>query len=81
MKITLYTKPGCPPCKAVRKWLDKNHPEYKVVDLSIDTAAKSHLIDLGYETTPVTEVEFDEYVERIPGFSIEKLTKAILTHI
>lgn len=80
MKITLYTKPGCIPCKAVKKWLDKYELNYSVVDLSTDSEAKERIIDLGLMSTPITEVELDDYVEYIHGLAIEKLTKAIFTH-
>lgn len=55
MKVTVFTKPGCPPCDATKTKLDKHGVEYEVRDVTTDSAAKARVQELGYLGTPVVE--------------------------
>lgn len=51
--ITIYTKPSCVQCNATYRALDAKGIDYKVVDLSEDTAALELVKSLGYLQAPV----------------------------
>jgi glutaredoxin-like protein NrdH len=51
--ITVYTKPGCPRCRATVRALARAHLSYRLVDLSGDDAARDYLLSLGYPSAPV----------------------------
>jgi glutaredoxin-like protein NrdH len=53
--VTVFTKPGCPPCDATKSKLDKHGVEYKVRDVTTDPEAKARVQELGYLGTPVVE--------------------------
>lgn len=52
--ITVYTQPGCQPCRAVKRWLDKRDVEYQTVDISTSPADLEAVKALGYQAAPVT---------------------------
>ena len=54
--ITVYTQPGCQPCRAVKRWLDKRGIEYRWVDVTESPDDADALKALGYTGTPVTFV-------------------------
>ncbi len=55
--ITVYTQPGCRPCKRVlAKLLEAGLP-HKVVDVSVDLQAKAFLNLLGAKSVPVVVAE------------------------
>ena len=54
--VTLYTKPNCQPCKATKRWLDKNDVVYTVKDVTEDPADLAAVKELGYDGVPVTIV-------------------------
>ncbi len=55
--ITVYTQPGCRPCKRVlAKLLEAGLP-HKVVDVSVDLQAKGFLNLLGAKSVPVVVAE------------------------
>jgi len=56
MTITVYTKPGCQPCKATKRWLDKRDLEYSTVDVTTSPADLEAIKALGYEGVPVVIV-------------------------
>ena len=53
MTITVYTKPGCPQCDAVRRTLDRSGVVYDTVDLAADDEARDLVMALGYLQAPV----------------------------
>jgi glutaredoxin-like protein NrdH len=53
--ITVYTKPGCPQCRATLRALDNAAITYRTVDVSTDTEARDYLLSLGYLTAPVVD--------------------------
>lgn len=51
--VTLFTQPGCGPCTATKRHLDKLGIEHTVVDIRKDTAAGAMLTNRGFTGTPV----------------------------
>ena len=68
--ITLYTKPGCQPCKATKRRLDKNHTEYVVADITADDGRHLDYIKaLGHASAPVVTVQDgDNLVDHWSGY-------------
>lgn len=54
--VTVYTSPGCQPCKATKRWLDKNGVDYKTIDVSENPADLAAIKELGYKAAPVVIV-------------------------
>lgn len=54
--ITLYTSPGCQPCKATKRWLDKRGVEYKTIDVTENPDDLAAIKELGYKAAPVVIV-------------------------
>lgn len=51
--ITVYSQPGCFPCRGVKRYLDSRNIEYRAVDITEDADALAQLRELGYQQTPV----------------------------
>lgn len=56
MKITVYTKPNCQPCRATKRWLDNRGVEYRAVDVTESPADLAAIKALGYKGVPVVIV-------------------------
>lgn len=54
--VTVYGQPGCMPCKATTRRLDRAGVPYTYVDVTTDPAAFQAVRDHGYNSTPVVEV-------------------------
>ena len=54
--ITVYTQPGCQPCKATKRWLDKRDIDYTTVDVAESPADLEAIKALGYQSVPVVIV-------------------------
>jgi glutaredoxin-like protein NrdH len=54
--ITVYTKPGCPQCRATLRALDHAGLDYTVVDLADDPDTRHYLLALGHLAAPVVAV-------------------------
>lgn len=57
--LTVYTKPGCGPCKATIRHMTRHGIPHTVVDITKDKLAEATILGLGYVSAPV--VVFDEY--------------------
>lgn len=53
-KVTLYSQPGCGPCIAVARHLDKEGIPFTKVDVREDPNGAARIRELGYTGTPVT---------------------------
>lgn len=53
MTVTVYTAPGCMPCKATFRKLDRLGIDYTPVDVSTDAEALAYCRSLGHQATPV----------------------------
>ncbi len=69
MTVTVYTKPACVQCNATYRALDKKGIEYKVIDVTEDSAALEHVRTLGYMQAPVVETETEHW----SGFRPDKI--------
>ena len=67
MKAIVWSKYHCPYCDQAKAWLDKNHIQYEVLDISRDPTAREFLIDSGHKTVPQIYVQGQLLVEG--GFS------------
>lgn len=54
--VTVYSKPGCAPCKATKRRLQKLRVPFTDVDTSRDAVARERVQELGYTSVPVVEV-------------------------
>ena len=75
--VTLYTKPNCQPCKATKRWLDKNDVVYTVKDVTQDPADLAAVKELGYDGVPVTIVHLGDNETELHwhGFHPDNLKK------
>lgn len=64
--ITLYTKPGCVPCKAAKELLNKTNTEFFEVDLSIVENREEFIA--AYPSIRTTPAVFEDG-EYIGGYS------------
>ena len=79
--VTVYTSPGCQPCKATKRWLDKNGVTYDTVDVSQNPDDLAAIKELGYKAAPVVIVSTgDPEIElHWQGFHPDNLKKYTLT--
>lgn len=56
MTPVIYTKPGCPQCVGTKRKFDQLGLEYDIIDISIDTNAREHLLAQGFQEMPVVKV-------------------------
>lgn len=57
MTVTVYTKPGCMPCKLTKDWLTRNNVGHLTVDVYASPAAFDYVTrELGYQQMPVVTV-------------------------
>lgn len=54
--ITIYSRPSCQPCKAIKRWWDRNGVTYNEVNVEESPADLEAIKALGYERVPVTVV-------------------------
>ena len=52
-KLTVYTQPGCAPCKASKARLDREGIPYTEIDVTTDDAAHARLRTAGLQQAPV----------------------------
>lgn len=69
VQITVYTKPQCPQCDATKRTLDNLGFDYRIVDVTQDSAARQRLLDMGFQGAPVVEAGD----VRFSGFRPDKL--------
>ena len=51
--ITVYTKPGCPPCRATLRALERAGLDYDIIDITADAEARDFVMSLGALQVPV----------------------------
>lgn len=73
MTITLYTQPGCQPCRMTKRQLDKLNLSYQAVDVSENPEAVDTVKGLGYSSLPVITVEVSNQVDHWSGYQPHKL--------
>lgn len=72
--VKLYSKDNCRYCVAVANFLRNNGVEFEELNIDHDEEAKAHVLERGYQSIPVTEVEGQE---DILGFDLERLHKLV----
>lgn len=74
--VTIYTNPGCMPCRLTKRDLGKHKIKYKEIDVSKDQNAVNRLRKLGYTTVPVVIVEEEGETDiQWSGFSPDNIAK------
>lgn len=53
--VSIYSKPGCQPCKRTKAAFDKRGIAYTERDVTVDEAALARVQELGYMSMPVVE--------------------------
>lgn len=71
--ITIYSKPNCFRCEAVKKYLQNNGVPFTEVDVLEDTESLQILIDAGYSELPVVNINGEFHT----GFRPEILAKVV----
>jgi glutaredoxin-like protein NrdH len=59
--ITVYSKPACPACQAVKHWLDKAELDYTTIDVTQDAEALAYVTSLGYQGAPVIVTDSEHW--------------------
>lgn len=75
--VTLYSKPNCQPCRATKRWLDKNDVLYTEKDVTQDPMDAAAVRELGYVGVPVLLVSTGDPETEIhwQGFHPDNLSK------
>lgn len=73
MTVTLYSQPGCGPCVATKRALEKRGITPDVVNIRDDQGAADRLKELGYQGTPVVEVTTEAGSYHWGGFQLDKI--------
>lgn len=55
--VTLYSKPGCQPCRLTKMRLEEYGVEHTVVDITQDAEGYARVEALGYTGVPVVVVD------------------------
>ena len=79
MTPTVFTQPGCQPCRAVKRWLDSRDIAYSEVDVTESPEDAQFIKDLGYMQSPVVAYEVDGERRHFSGFNpyeLEDLQKS-----
>jgi len=77
-KITIYSTPTCPYCKAAKEFFDEKSVEYAEIDVSVDTKASEAMIEKsGQMGVPVIIIEKDGKEEIIIGFDKAKIVEIL----
>lgn len=66
--ITVYSQPGCQPCNATKRALDRAGLDFREVDVTASPESLSYVKSLGYAATPVVVVERGDSVEYWSGY-------------
>jgi len=56
VEVTVYTRPGCQPCRASKRKLDSLGVEYTEVDILQDPESRDYILSLGHKAAPVVTV-------------------------
>lgn len=51
--VTVFTQPGCMPCRATERMLAKSGIPYEMIDISVNAEAGEELRAGGFTSTPV----------------------------
>jgi glutaredoxin-like YruB-family protein len=68
-RVVLYSQPGCPPCTAVKQFLNARNVPFEYKDVQADPAALRELLKLNSRSTPTIVVDEEVMI----GFDPERL--------
>lgn len=68
--ITVWSKPACVQCNAVKRWLDKNGLAYEEKQLLDHPDVMDEFRDAGFLQAPIVE---SEHVKTFSGFNTDLL--------
>ncbi|MFJ7751836.1 glutaredoxin family protein [Arthrobacter sp. NPDC097144] len=78
MTITVYTKPGCGPCKLTVRKFESAGLNPQIVDITTNSEALDYISDeLGYAQAPVVVYEKDGSEDHWSGLQPDKINKVI----
>lgn len=60
LRVTVYTKPRCQPCRGTKRKLDELDIPYG--EMPLDDTTRAYVESLGYTSAPVVEVDYGEGV-------------------
>jgi glutaredoxin-like protein NrdH len=52
-RVTVYTQPACPQCRATLRALERAGLDYETIDISTDEQARDFVMSLGHLQAPV----------------------------
>lgn len=73
-EVVVYTQTGCADCRSEKKFLSERGVEFTEKNIQEDQQAFVELVELGYQTTPVTTVDGEIVVGFDPRDLREKLS-------
>ena len=80
MSYLVYGKPMCPNCSNATAFLEQRGEQYKYVDVSVDTDARTKMVEAGYRTVPQIFITNDsgEVLVYVGGYNelIKRFAKA-----
>lgn len=61
--IQVFTKPGCPHCENVKRWLSKREADFEVIDVTKDNEAYKLITETyGARVVPVVVTDEDVWI-------------------
>jgi glutaredoxin-like protein NrdH len=81
--VTVYSQPHCQPCKATKRWLDKNQVTYTEVDVTTSPEDAEAIRALGFKEAPVVIVSTGDPETDLmwSGFIPDNLRKYTITEL
>lgn len=77
--LTVYTQPGCQPCRLVKKRLDDAGIEYEAVDISKNDEARTYVTEV-LKASSVPVIVTDTH-DPIIGFRSDQLAELIHDYV
>ncbi|MCW1250550.1 glutaredoxin family protein [Acaricomes phytoseiuli] len=75
--ITLYTKPGCQPCRITAKKFSEAGIQYNTIDISQNAETLAYVTQvLGYQQAPVVVTDNGHW----SGLDLENINQTIFNH-
>ena len=73
--ITVYTRPGCQPCMATKRRLDKAGIEYVIADITADNGRHLDYVKaLGHQSAPVVTIQHgDTLTDHWDGYRPDRI--------
>lgn len=75
--VTVYSKPGCAPCRMTKMHLNKAGVDFTEIDLSQDTEALDKISSMGYQAAPVVTVGDEDSWSGFRMDKIKQITKRV----